>query len=402
MKSTLGMPVVGENYLSTRLYLVDRLREHVERASVLIDAPRRFGKTSVIKEFERQEKERDNFQVLFFDLEGIGSVHDFYNKCLEELIRLYWFRKHWAKIKDFTSTVVGFFSANVAKIEAYDFAVELRERTSAMKPEDLRKELEPLIQCLNSINKTTVLVFDEFPDMLLNIKNNAPSHADYVKTVDNLTAWLRTLRQSNSSQNKFQFVFCGSINIRKTLEGIGLTKRIADLESLKIPPLKENEARTLVDALFQPKGISIDHPDALTFLISKIEGGSAYYGQLIIQTLIDTGQTRLTHTHVTHAYNNMITGGSNNLSMFSERLDVYLDSIQMDCAKKVLKTLCRGAMDEQQLYNVHFSSDIDFDKFHEVVERLIFEGYLLEDPTDYGKLRFASPMLKDWWSIRRL
>ncbi|MBF0592551.1 MAG: hypothetical protein HQL02_10745 [Nitrospirae bacterium] len=222
-----------------------------------------------------------------------------------------------------------------------------------------------------------------------------------INTVDNLTAWLRTLRQ-NSTQNKYQFVFCGSINIRKTLADIGLTKRIADLEPFKVPPLEEDEAKILVEELLQSKGISIE-PDAMTFLISKIKNDSAYYGQLIVQPLIEKRKAHFTLDMATRAYNEMIHGDSNNLSQFYERLNEYYDPIQRDYAKMVLKLLCNGTMDEQQLYNLHFSSAIaDPDTFHEVVGRLIFEGYILEDPTDFGKLRFASQILKDWWGCKHV
>ncbi|KJU82105.1 ATPase domain protein, prokaryote domain protein [Candidatus Magnetobacterium bavaricum] len=401
MENIAGNFVCGANYLRTRLYLVDDLRRCVERTSVLIDAPRRFGKTSVVKELERQEKEKEDFHVLFFNLQGTISVHEFYEKCLDELIKLYKVKNMLTKIKDFASAFIDGLSGTIESIETPVFSMNLRERTRDMKPEDLKKLLEPIIQNLNSLDKRTVLIFDEFPDLLLDIKNNAPSHENYVKTVDNLTAWLRKLRQSSSSENKYQFVFCGSINIRNVLRSIGLTNRINDLESLKVPPLEKDEPKALVDALLQPKGISVD-PDALDFLISKIKGSSVYYGQFIVKALIEKRQTSFTLTEVTNAYNEMIHSDNNNLSQFRERLTKYLDPIQQDCAKKVLKTLCNGALDEQQLHTLHASNIIaDFDEFHEVVERLIFEGYLLEDATDAGKLRFASPVLKDWWSRRR-
>ncbi len=50
MENITGKAVVGKDYLKTRLFLVDELRAKVRKYSVIIEGPRRFGKTSVIKE----------------------------------------------------------------------------------------------------------------------------------------------------------------------------------------------------------------------------------------------------------------------------------------------------------------------------------------------------------------
>ncbi|MBV6342003.1 hypothetical protein [Candidatus Magnetobacterium casense] len=408
MENIVGPAVYGGNYLESRKYLVDNLRKRLCRASVLIDAPRRFGKTSVIKEFQRQEqeKERDAFNVLFFDLEGLASVDEFCNKCLEELLKLCKLKNMLTKLKEFSNALLNGISDSIESIETPFFSTNLRERTRNMKPEELKKTLESFIKCLNDLDRKTVLIFDEFPDMLLNIKSNAQSHEDYVKTVNNLTAWLRDLRQSSSGQNKYRFVFCGSINLRKTLDSIGLSKRINDLESLKVPPLTEKEAEMLINALTQTENIMIA-PEGLAFLVSKLKDGSPYYGQFMVQVLSERKEreniiSNFTRAQVEDAYDEMIHSHSNNLSHFYSRLDDYYpDPLQKDHAKKALKILCNGALDEQQLHTVHFSSAIDADEFHKIVERLIDEGYILEDATDAGKLRFASSVLRDWWSVGR-
>ena len=81
MENITGNPVTYKNYLNTRLFLVEELKNLLRKCSVIIEAPRRFGKTSVIKEFIRQEtskKEGDReFNILFLELEGEESVNDF-------------------------------------------------------------------------------------------------------------------------------------------------------------------------------------------------------------------------------------------------------------------------------------------------------------------------------------
>ena len=178
MENITGFPVTDTNYLESRLYLVEEMRDLLRRCSLIIESPRRFGKTSVIKEFIRQnniekEKKRE-FNILFLELEGEDTVNDF---------------SKW------------------------------------------KEKITPMITGLNSFGKNTVIIFDEFPDMLQNFKIKGKESEGFKTVTDSLTGWLRSLRQKQDSECKYQFVFCGSINLRKTLEEIGVSKRINDLES---------------------------------------------------------------------------------------------------------------------------------------------------------------------------
>ncbi len=51
MENITGYPVTAKNYLKTRLFLVKELKELLKKRSVIIEAPRRYGKTSIIKDW---------------------------------------------------------------------------------------------------------------------------------------------------------------------------------------------------------------------------------------------------------------------------------------------------------------------------------------------------------------
>ena len=81
MENITGKAVTQDNYLKTRLYLVSELKILAKSHSVIIEAPRRFGKTSVIKELIRQEnaKQEDDkqFNIIFLELEGEETIENF-------------------------------------------------------------------------------------------------------------------------------------------------------------------------------------------------------------------------------------------------------------------------------------------------------------------------------------
>ena len=247
MENITGKSVTHHNYLKTRLYLVDELKRLARNHSVIIEAPRRFGKTSVIKELIRQENgaaaDANEFNIIFLELEGEETIEQFCFKFFRELLNLYHVRRHAEKAGQFLGEAWNAVAGRIGKVGMPEVDIELREKTRQFNFSEWKEKLSPLIAGLNSFEKNTVIVFDEFPDMLANFKNKAGSREEYKAMADHLTGWLRALRQSSDNDRKYQFVYCGSVNLRKTLEKLGISKRINDLESLSVPPMTADTAK---------------------------------------------------------------------------------------------------------------------------------------------------------------
>ena len=137
MENITGKSVTHKNYLKTRLYLVDDLKNLVKRHSVIIEAPRRFGKTSVIKELIRQENEKTEenkeFNIIFLELEGEESINNFCFKLFRELLNLYYLRKHSEKIGQFLGSAWNAVASRIGKIGISEFELELREKTRELE-----------------------------------------------------------------------------------------------------------------------------------------------------------------------------------------------------------------------------------------------------------------------------
>ncbi len=405
MENITGKAVTYRNYLKTRLYLVDELKGLARNNSVIIEAPRRFGKTSVIKELIRQENaisqiDRE-FNLIFLELEGEETIEHFCFKFFRELLGLYHVRRNAEKISQLLGDAWNVLAARIGKVGMPEVEIELRERTRQFSFTEWKEKISPLITGLNSLDKNTIIVFDEFPDMLANFKNKANNQEVYRAMADILTGWLRTLRQSTDGGRKYQFVFCGSVNLRKTLEKLGISKRINDLESLSVPPMTIAEARVLITALCEEYQMSID-PDGTEFLIDKIALGSPYYGQILVKALRDTREISFNASTVRAIYEAMLRNGNHDLNHFHSRLEDYLTPLEREIAANILLHLCREACHEQQLYQSFFYEKSEYEIFQNVVDRLIFEGYLTRDLSIKNNLRFVSPLLKDWWSCKKI
>jgi hypothetical protein len=401
MENITGLPVTNKNYLKTRLFLIDEAREIIKNSSFVIEAPRRFGKTSLIKEFIRQEEIRDTeFNIIFLELEGEENVNDFCFKIFSELLNLYRVRKKIEILGRFLGDTWNVIASRLEKLDIIEAGIEIKEKTRDYNFTQWKTKIDPLVAGLNNFNRKTIIILDEFPDMLFNFKNGQMNKDDHKIVVDNLTGWLRSLRQKNKGANNYQFIFCGSINLRKTLEELKISKRINDLESFVIPPLKSEEAKELLISLSSEYGKTIES-DGLNFLVSKIKDGSPYYGQIFFKALRDTRESVFTLGRVKAVYEEMMRGGHHDLNHFHSRLEEYLSQLEKECSNIILKNLCYEVSQEKTLYDLKLSEKCDYEQFQSIVNRLIYEGYILRDISDNNCLRFVSPMLKDWWAYKK-
>jgi hypothetical protein len=403
MENITGNPVTNEDYLDTRLFLIEDLRDLLKKCSVIIEAPRRFGKTSVIKELIRQEsgadEEHREFNILFLELEGEEKINDFCLKLFKELLNLYRIRKKIEAVGHFFGDAWNVLASRLMRFGISEIEIEIREKTREYEFSTWKEKIGTMITGLNTFQKKTIIVFDEFPDMLMNFKKQGKGPTDFREVVDSLTGWLRSLRQTQDKNCKYQFVFCGSINLRKTLEGIGIGKRINDLETFVIPPMEKDEARGLIEALTKEYGMEIDQ-GGIRFMVSKITNGSPYYGQILFKAFREAREETFDSKKVRTIYEAMLRGGNHDLNHFHSRLEDYLSPLERECSRIILRQLCYDATHEKTLYDLYLYERCDYEVFQSIVNRLIYEGYIMRDTDDNGNLRFVSPLLKDWWAYK--
>lgn len=400
MENITGKAVVADDFLETRLFLVEQLRDLVQRHSVLIEGPRRFGKTSLIQEFKRQEEtlgESSAIIVLFLELEGIETLCEFCFRLYRELLTLFDGRRRLDKMATILGDVWNVVASRIGSIDAFEFGVELRTKTRDLDFEGWKQLITPLLAKLSVVERRVVIAFDEFPDMLANF-GNGREPLGMKGATDSLTAWLRSLRQETAP---FAFIFCGSINLRKTLEDIGLSKRMNDLESLVVPTMNDTESRRMMELLSERYKTNID-PEAIEFLVEKSIKGSPYFGQILFKSLRDTRITEFSLETTKEVYEGMLRSGDHDLAHFHTRIDGYIsDPKERACSRAILKHLCAGSLTERELFDGYIEDTVDnYPQFQKVVNRLMFEGYIMRDLLQGGKICFISPLLRDWWACR--
>ena len=84
MRNTPGNPVRGKDFWD-RKDLIEKIWKSLERGSILLIAPRRFGKTSLMLKIHDEAKK--GWRPIFVDVEGMSAPEEFIVDLLKGLLR---------------------------------------------------------------------------------------------------------------------------------------------------------------------------------------------------------------------------------------------------------------------------------------------------------------------------
>ena len=250
-KTIMGSVATGAYYYP-RTAIVNEIWQELSKGSyILIAAPRRVGKTSIMRDLERNP--RAGYIVKFESIQAVQSEAEFYEtlyrlvlSCLEKSLK--------AK-----KGILNFFKKK--QISEIDIKGKIKIEDRAF---NFLNEINLIFRELDEQSETIVLLLDELPEVLHSL--NKSGKAEEAKAI---LKQLRTWRQSNFK--KLQFVLAGSIGIHyvvKTIEG--RTSDLNDLKKINCEPLSKAEAIAYIDWATTDASITYDI-SMKTYFLQKIQ-----------------------------------------------------------------------------------------------------------------------------------
>lgn len=378
-----GAEVTGENFFGREKelkYLSDVLK--TTSASILIPGPRRWGKSSFVKELILREVE--GLRFIYLHLHRTQSIKNLYNYFLDVLnfkIPQAFVLKSTRKVKNIANTI----SSLISKIE-YE-GIEW----GTGKIED--KENLELLNSMGKIiklfpDKKIILIMDEISDFLIDIRNNEGKNEAV-----NFLKWLRTLRQ----EFNVQMILTGSINVTSTVRKLKSEDLVSDLTLLQLKPMKEDEGILFFRSLLKSKGIQIKS-DALDFCSAKTKDGIHYFIQVFADEISKTcekGEILEDMGKIEAVYNELLQSHLPALSNFKTRLSKYFSKVEQAVVCKILANLASSPLDFDDLFAL--TAQLNFDnkqKLYDLLGRLCDEGYLMEREKRFS---FISTFLSGYW-----
>ena len=371
MEIVVGDVVTGEN-LHGRERDLKVLWDRIRRNSVLLSSPRRFGKTSLVREMQRNP--RHGLQVVYMDVESVGSADEFVLKLAGKIARPYRRR-----------ILEGLAGAgkSVEEIGAYGFTARLRESRHSWQ-EKGGKLLEAI--------KDQIIVLDELPVFLLALERRDRGVGEFM-------AWLREVRQEHG----VRFILCGSVGIDGVLDRHGLGNSINDLQRIAVRPFDAETATGMVEKILDGYGIGRSDNQAKA-IVDRIGAGVPYFLQLVLHQVIDEtdyGRMDLTDEVIDKAYKKAVWGeeGRKYFAWYRDRLAAEFPPKSRRAAEAILDRVATGRCEERDLKTAFLGQARDGEpaEFRRVVDRLK-DGFYIAGGPSYA---FATKILRDWWARER-
>lgn len=390
----VGPPVRGEDFFGREAF-VELVSEKLQGGNVLLAAPRRFGKTSVM--YSLIDQPRWNYKVIHADLEHLTTPAELITVLVEQLVRSedeqlsrvarrlsYFPGKFWSR-----------FTKNFQEVELLKIKIKLRDE---LRPR-WQEAGEELFKKIADLQTTIIFILDELP-MMIDRMARSEAHREDAKT---MLRWLRSLRISPDVKN-VRFLIAGSIGISRVLNELGEISAIGDFEQMRLDPFSPKLASAFLDKLSDAYKAPLSKPSKKRML-ELVGTPIPYFIQIIFSEVAKAhaqdGEP-ITPKKIERIYREKVLGVDckTYFDHYYGRLRDYCQPHEEKAAKRILREIAMtGALARDacsQFYKREVGDRKNVEEFNRLMTDLENDFYIRFD-TDTNQFEFACKLLRDWW-----
>ncbi|MDP2316584.1 MAG: hypothetical protein Q8P41_27065 [Pseudomonadota bacterium] len=391
-ENVCGRPVVGGNFYG-RTRDVARLWARLETDHVLLTAPRRVGKTSLMYALHAGGAAREGwFGAVYFSAENAVDELDFVSKLYAEIAASPGCEHVASALKGraWASTL-----GEIAKVTAAGLALELRQAAPTTWTV-LAADLEDAVQSLPPHGRLLVMV-DELPVFLLRLLAIAPARAQ------DFLGWFRAFRQGRPERSDdVRWLLAGSIGLAPLARRQHWSKLINDLQPLTIDALAPEAADGLLSGLAERYDLQLT-PEGKAAALERVGWPIPYFLQLLVGKLRDLPPGPIEVDGVEAAFQRLLSvSSSKDFAPWWERLHDELGPTDAAAARAILSACAADAngapVATLAAAVANHWTDADREEHRSaLLETLEHDGYLANDE---ARWRFRSPLLRAAWLAR--
>ncbi len=397
MRNVTGSPVEDDDFFDRPRDLARLQRELSNGANILLTAPRRVGKTSLVLRLCELERRAERGAV-FMNVEGCHDELAFAERLVDGL------RESGLHPEALSRVSLAFRKARQAlsgmKVGAAGVDMEMGS-TEDPDHSTLGRAVESIFRKIESGGTPVLLAIDEMPELLLALGRD--EHG--TERVSRLLHWLRALRQTY--RKNVRWVFLGSIGLDTFVDDRHLQKAINDLTALSLEALDAEEAHRFLALLGESNGLPLS-AEQRSLIIERVGWSLPHHLQMVFHALIDSGAAQADAVAVDAAFAHLLL--PNNLRGFDtwrHRLEEQFGQSDSAAAKDILRHLCQHASGREraQILNALMTTRQAADPaaVEDQLARLLLmlqrDGYLLESA---GRYTFRSFLLREYWHRREV
>ncbi len=369
-----------------------------EGANIMITAPRRIGKTSLIRQVENVFHEE--YICLQLDLQKCRSAADVITELSVAT------RPHlqlWGKTKSIFGNIFTGVGKAIDSLNINDLSIKIRDGLL----DNWQNKGTQLIEAMAEADKPVVVFMDEFPLVV----NRLLKGEDFIitpqriKETDTFLSWVRSL--TIEFKGKVSLVITGSIGLEPILRQGNLSHTVNTFTPFELEPWDADTAMGCLRALANNYDITYGR-GALKKIVQLLGLCIPHHVQMFFSNIYDDCRRRKDNTcrasDVERVFKTRMlsTRGHAELSTYEERLTSVLGNQQITPA---LELLTEAAVNEPltiKAANIICAEFYPGEKernktMREIIGILEHDGYLVTADKGYV---FASKLIKDWWRAR--
>jgi hypothetical protein len=381
------------NELYGRADLIGHLWRQIQGNNILLLAPRRFGKTGVMRHVLL--KPQAGYLPLYFDLEDVDRPEEFVWRVTQGLLSNDTARRFLAGVKSVPNAIRDWVRDTFDEVGFEGGKVKFKEAVAA----DWRSVARKLILEMEKADDTLIFIFDELPSMLDMLMTTCGDRAaaDFV-------SWFRSIRMQQKDQlRRHRFIVGGSTGIDLILRRLSTSDKLNDFERVYVEPIGGPEIQRLLRGLAESMEVEAD--DAVLSCMLDLIGPPVPYfihllfsqlGQLpadrrrplTVATLHETYQRRLLEPTCKHYFDHYCVRLKRYGPARQRAAMAILAAVaqQQRVSDSVLRGIYRKARKRG-------ASNADFDQ---LMGDLECDWYLALDPHT-NEYFFMVNVIGDWW-----
>ncbi|MCB0528289.1 MAG: hypothetical protein KDC61_12245 [Saprospiraceae bacterium] len=380
-KIIIGNTALGEYYFR-RPFIEESIWDEIQKGNhVLIAAPRRVGKSSVMQAM--LDRSPVDTRCIFKNIQGIKSETEYYEQFYKLLVQCL---DRFGKGKTWIQGFLGSIRIEEITMEGVKFGDK--------KEINFAEAIKSLLAEISKNKIRVVLLLDELPEVLNSLhRQKRDSEASHILN------HLRELRQNPGIRGHLNLVLAGSVGIQHVVKAIeGRIADLNDFNAVPFEPLSLEEAKNYV--AWATDGATVQYDAELTeHLLNHIRHFIPYFINLMldeINKLARKDNNPVITTNQIDAAFALIVKNSDHFKEWKNRLGEYFPTEQAAFLNKLLICIAHeDSISQQRLYDLAVKHGLQ-DTYMELVRGLEHDGYLLEQGNVY---RFVSPFLQAFWKL---
>jgi len=398
LRNIVGPPA-REGDFYDREELIELIWERLETGNILLAAPRRFGKTSVM--YRLIDHPRSGWKPVHVDAESIREPANFVIAILDALFADQQIRNFLVATWGKASKWVRGFIEDVEVTTPWDVGlkIKLKEKIQA----NWQEHGEELLRALRTFNKNNrlLIIIDELPVMLQLFHENNISSSD----IRVFLFWFRKMRTDPKiGLTNCRFLTGGSIGIEHYLSKLNAAASFNDFEKMTLNELGSERGGDLLEKLLASRKISLSAKTKKEIL-NHVGAAIPYFIQVFVTeigTELANRPGSLGPKRLEEVYQQRVLGASckSYFEHYYDRLRHYEKGEEL-AAKALLKELALNhpkGIQRDHLYRCYRNTQGEKDTqegFARLVSDLENDFYIRFIP-EKGYF-FASKILCDWW-----